>query len=234
MKQLISEKVSSANADKVQFIHLWSDDKNIEHISKDKNPLVKKWGLEGKFVLGYFGNMGRFHDIETIMQADKVIHKENSDIIFLFVGEGYKKELAIKYANKWGLSNCQFHHYVSREELKYSLSSADVGLVCLLKGQEGLSVPSKTFGLMAANIPIIAVMPGKSEIALIIKEENCGLVTKPGDVMTLVEAIYSLYRNPQKLKSMSENARKAIDLKYNLNLAAQKYYDIIRKVSAAR
>jgi len=174
--------------------------------------------------------MGRFHDMETIMEAVKELN-DYKDIVFLFIGEGYKKLWMMQFAEQWQLSNCQFHRYVRRELLGFSLSSSHLGLVCLSKGQEGLSVPSKTFGLLAAGVPVIAVMSEKSEIARVILEEECGLVVEPGDKDDLRKAILSLYNNREKLTYMGRNARKTIDTKYNLRSAAQEYYSLINKLN---
>jgi len=110
------------------------------------------------------------------------------------------------------------------------LSCADIGLVTLEEGQEGLSVPSKTFGLMAAGVPIIGVMSSFSETARVINEEGCGIVIKPKDVDGLKKAIIFLYGNPEIRKSMSENARSAIDSKYSLNKAAESYKRVVMEI----
>ena len=216
---------------KLRHISIWSDDKLISSASDTKNPLRKKWGLEGKFIVGYFGNMGRFHDMQTIISAAKVL-KSNKDICFLFVGEGHKKQLVIDYAAKHELQNCQFHTYVARDGLGHLMHLADVGLVSLLEGQEGLSVPSKTFGLMAAGIPIIAAMSDRSEIARIIHEENCGVLVKPNEKQILAESILGLYNDKDMLRQKGRNASKAVAEKYNLTKIAREYFDLIKQVNA--
>jgi len=232
MQDVIKSKMHKYTIDtnKVQMIHVWSDDRLIKSKKNEINPFIKNWGLEGKFFALYAGNMGRFHDMETIMEAVREL-SGFENIVFLFVGEGHKKSFIKDFANKWNLTNCQIHSYVKREELGDLLSCADVGLVSLLEGQEGLSVPSKTFGLMSAGVPVIAIMSEKAEIARVVVEENCGIVVKPGDAKALVKVIIDLYDNKQKLHEMSENARKAIDTKYNINKAAELYMKIIEELN---
>jgi len=53
----------------LRAIHMWSDDRNIASAKGGENPLVDRFGTRGKFVVEYSGNMGRFHDMETIMEA---------------------------------------------------------------------------------------------------------------------------------------------------------------------
>jgi len=232
MEEVIAEKVKNHNLilnGKLHRISVWSDDKLISSASKRENPLRKKRNLEGKFVIGYFGNMGRFHDIETIIGAAKIL-KDNEDICFLFVGEGHKKQATVEYAAKHSLQNCQFHTYVDREDMGHLMHLADVGVVSLLEGQEGLSVPSKAFGLMAAGVPIIAVMSTKSEIARIIEEESCGILVKPGEQKVLADNILHLYNDKTQLERMSTNASKAISNKYNLGKVSRRYFDLIEQI----
>jgi len=211
------------------MIPIWSDDRLIQPVEVEKNPFIKRWNLDGKFVVSYSGNMGRFHDMETIMEAVRVLNG-NDDICFLFVGEGYKKKWMKEYANKWELGNCQFHTYVEREEHVFSLACADVGLVSLSPGQEGLSVPSKTFGILAAGVPVIGIMDRNSEISFVIEENNCGFVIEPGNVEGLVETIFRLYSNPGLRQKLGKNGLLAIRNKYNLKNAANKYYSILRSI----
>ncbi len=232
MKNVITNKMKTCGLKmehKIHSIHVWSDDEAIGLAHDKPNPFLEKWNLNGKLVVGYFGNMGRFHDMETIMEAANILNINNTEknILFLFVGEGHKKQYVMDYANKQNLKNCQFHSYVDRQDLGLALSSADIGFVSLAKGQEGLSVPSKTFAMMAAGLPVVAVMSPSSEIAGILLEEKCGLVTNPGDPKALADVILSFYNTRQKLELMGINARQAIDQKYNLHSAVRSYYHLI-------
>lgn len=233
MKEAVSRKIRKGGLalnGRLHHIHVWCDDEAIRPALHTNNGLADRFGVKGKFVVGYFGNMGRFHDIETILGAAELL-KHHKEIVFLFVGEGHKKRAAIDRARENGLENCRFHAYVKREELGCLLSLADLGLVSLLDGQEGLSVPSKTFGLMAAGVPVLAVVPDASEIARMVKEEACGIWIRPGDKETLASHILGVYDDPGRLRSMSENGIKAIKDKYNLANACRQYVDLIAKVS---
>jgi len=236
MKEVIAEKMKKIccnENDKIYNITMWSDDKLIKAAKGKDNPLIKKWNLENKFVVCYSGNMGRFHDMETVIRSAEIL-KTNEHICFLFVGEGHKKQDIIKYATEYNLQNCQFHTYVTRQKLGFLMNLADVGIVSLLESQEGLSVPSKAFGLMAAGVPIIAVMSAKSEISRIVTEENCGLVTKPGNEKTLATNILRLYNNKNELEQMGKNSLNAINEKHNLENVSKQYFDLITEISPAK
>ena len=211
---------------KIRLIPIWGDEKYIQPVNRKDNPYLKEWNLEKKFVVLYSGNMGRPHDMETIMAAAEKL-AEVSDIIFLFIGDGYKKKWMEEYARTAKLTNCQFHDYVDRANLRYSISCAHVGLVSLLPGQEGLSVPSKTFALLSAGVPVIGVMTPKNEIAAVIRGNDCGLVVEPGDVDGLARAINELYQDKDLREKLGQKGREAIKKKYNLQRAARVYKSVI-------
>ena len=223
-------KIGKTHKKLIHIINIWSDDKIIRKIESNNNKYIAKWDLGNKFVVGYSGNLGAFHDLETIMETAKQLH-DKEDIIFVFIGEGYKKTWCMEYANKFGLINCQFHGYVDRNDLALSHSLMDVGLVSLSLGQEGLSVPSKMYGILAAETPVIAVMSEKTETAKVLFENSCGKVVNPGASKELKNEIMYFYDNPNEKIKMGKNGRKAVNDKYNVRVSASKYIDLINSIS---
>ena len=230
MRENVEKRLSNQHLKKITAIHVWADDESIQKVNYAVNSFTKEWSLEGKFVLLYSGNMGRFHDLETIMETARSLHDQYPNILFLFVGEGYKKQWAQNFAQQHHLKNCQFRSHIDRHYLGSLLNSAHIGLVSLLPQQIGLSVPSKSFGLMAAGVPIVAVMPENCEIARILDEENCGNVVTPGDVSGLIETILYLYDHEKTRLQLGKNGKKAIASKYSLKKAADAYYELFRSL----
>jgi len=226
MKSLVDAKTGGRNAHKTRIIPVCGDDKAITPIPREENPCIGQWGLAGKFVVSYMGNMGRFHDMETIMEAAKLL-KEREDISFVLAGDGHKKEWVRGFAAAHDLPSCQFHPYIDAENYPRALACAHAGLVSLSEGQQGLSVPSKSFAFMAAGIPLVAVMPRECEIARIVEEEGCGVVVRPGDGVGLAAALVVLKENTEKREAMGARARAAIDGRYNMKAAGQVYYELI-------
>ena len=92
------------------------------------------------------------------------------------------------------------------------LSASDACLVTLAEGMEKLSVPSRAMTFMSAGKPIIAMMNMKSDIATLIKDGRCGLVSDHFE--GLVENIEFIVENPMKLLDMGKNARKKYESDY--------------------
>jgi glycosyltransferase involved in cell wall biosynthesis len=224
------QRLGASHVGKMRRIHMWCNEAQIARRDTAISSLRSAWNLAGKFVVGYFGNMGRVHDIETIMAAARIL-RDNKDTVFLFVGEGHKKSWAMAYAAGANLPNCQFRSYVAREALGALLATADIGLVSLMSGHEGLSVPSKAFGLMAAGVAVVAIMGQTSEIARVVAEEDCGVVVAPNDAESLVRSIVELREDADRRRRMGANGRIAIADKYSLRSAADAYSDLVSSLA---
>ena len=86
-------------------------------------------------------------------------------------------------------TNIMILHFQPNEVYNDIISASHVHLVTLREGIEGIAVPSKIYGILAAGRPVIAMVPEHSEIAYIVKEENCGIVLSPTDLTGLIDAI---------------------------------------------
>jgi glycosyltransferase involved in cell wall biosynthesis len=229
MADLITPRMTPELKSKIEIIPVWADDHNIS-VAEGCADYRDKWQLSNRFSVGYSGNLGRFHDTETIIEAAKLL-EDDSDFRFIFVGEGAKKAATQSMTHEYGLQNVIFDTYVPRSDLGHSLRAFDVGLVSLLAGQEGSSVPSKTFGLLAAGVPVVAVLSHKSEIARIITEEDCGIVVAPGDAEGLAGALKSLKYSKPLRDHYIENAKRAIERKYSLSVVAKRYQSLLKELS---
>ena len=213
MKKRLLPYCSPSQKNKLLQTHIWADDTLLRTTNTDTFRL--DWGLTTHFIVLYAGNMGRFHDMETIMAA-AAEQQSNTPIQFVFVGEGYKKQWCQDYTTTHQLSNCHFYPYVDKKDLTKLLATANVGLVSLNESQWGLSVPSKAMGVMAANRPIIGIMPSQSEISHLITENQCGIIVPNGNSSALSQAITQLYNSPETTKEMGQNGRQFINKSHTL------------------
>jgi glycosyltransferase involved in cell wall biosynthesis len=177
-------------ASRIVVIPNWADGEAITPVRHEDNPLRREWGLEGRFVVGYSGNLGRAHEFETILGAAERL-RDDPVIAFLFIGEGAQAAGVRAAAAQRGLVNVHFRPYQPRETLRYSLGVADVHLVVLRPELEGLIVPSKTYGCLAAGRPVIFVGDPEGEIASFIGRASLGWHCPVGDSSALRECIES-------------------------------------------
>jgi len=137
------------------------------------NALRREWGLDGRFVVGYSGNLGRAHEFATFFgAAERLCGRQ--DVVFLFIAAGAQREQVDEEVGRRGLGNVLFKPYQPWERLHESLSAADVHLVSLNAALEGLIVPSKFYGIAAAGRPTLFVGNTDGEIARLLREGDCG------------------------------------------------------------
>ncbi len=143
----------------------------------------------------YSGNLGLTHDLGTILTAARRM-RACAGVHFMIVGAGPQwKDLAESIAVH-GDANITLQPLQPEDVLPYSLSCAEIALVSLEKGMEGISMPSKTYYSMAAGSAIIGLCPERSDLAYVLNAHSCGLRVEPGDVDGLVSAIESLRSSP--------------------------------------
>jgi len=214
----------------VVVIHNWADAVAIQPVGPESNPLRDAWGLAGKFVVGYSGNMGRAHEFRTVLGACERLRGE-SGIIFLFIGAGSQRAWLEREAMARGLTNVVFRPYQPRPALAESLSTADVHLVSLQPCLEGLVVPSKFYGIAAAGRPVIFVGEGDGEIARLIAAAGCGTTVPVGSAAALAAAIRALRDDPARVAMMGNAARHLLEARFDRRLAMARWEAMLEKRS---
>ena len=221
---VLGEKMAALVAEETQgkaktvIIPNWSDGDSIVPVRSEDNSLRQAWGLDQKFVVGYSGNMGRAHDFETIFQV-AILLKEENDIHFLFIGSGAQKEFLEKKCIEIGLQNVMFQPYQDRSRLAESLSCPDVHLVSLLPDLEGVILPSKFYGIVAAGRACLFIGDLDGEVPRILKHYECGYSVNVGDADNLGKKINELRNDKGLCVELGSNARRAYDDKYNKEIS---------------
>jgi colanic acid biosynthesis glycosyl transferase WcaI len=219
MKQWLGD-VYPAGLDKTDYIPLWQDDDLIFPSEYLSNEYVNKYNLQNDFVVQYSGNMGLWNEMSTIGQA---VIQNLQGVVFMFVGGGMRRNELFDLFSHSDQKNLLSIPFQPIDKLSNTLTACHIGLVTLRDNLEGMAVPSKIYGILAAGVPIIALVPLRSEIALIVQEENCGVVIKPDDVDSLINAILNLKSDEKLRKTMGANGRNAFERKYTTKVIASKY-----------
>jgi colanic acid biosynthesis glycosyl transferase WcaI len=201
-------------SDRVHVIPNWSDDEALCPVRPEENPLRREWGLEQKFVVGYSGNLGRAHEIDTVLSAAALL-RDHPRIVFLFIGGGHQFDRLGRLANERSLGQMfRFIAYQPQELLKFSLSVPDVHLISLRPELEGLIVPSKFYGVAAVGKPLISITARDGEIARLVRQHECGLVVEPGNGQALAEALINLCNDLARVTEMGKRARSMLDCQF--------------------
>src|SRR5262249_52721370 len=121
--------------------------------------------------------------------------------------------------------------YRTRHELTVSLGAADVSLVTLSEGMQGLVVPSKVYGVMAAGRPVIFVAPRNSEAANTIENPACGYAIPNGRPSDLKRAILKLKTDKKLAEQMGRTSREQFETKFDRRFVTTRYFDLIKGVT---
>jgi colanic acid biosynthesis glycosyl transferase WcaI len=203
--RIASKKV---RRDRLAIIPVWSRRDEIYPLPREGHELRASLGLTDKFVAMYSGNLGLAHSFGEIIEAARRF-KDHKDLVFLFVGGG-PRLLEVKAAKEAeGLDNIRLMDYFPREQLHASLSVADVHLITMRSEMTGVVVPGKLYGAMASGRPTLFVGPNHCESADTIREADCGLTVRLGDVDGLVEALYTLAAEPELASELGRKGRAA-------------------------
>lgn len=175
----------------------------FNHLNIDSNK-INVW---------FIGTFGKTYDLSTVIKSARKIDKYNSDICFIFTGDGENMK---KWKNESkGLNNIVFTGWIGKKELKYISLHADIGLMAYAKGApQGL--PNKIFEYMAFGLPILSSL--QNETKELLEKENVGMSYDPGSSEDLILKVKNLVFNRNILDGMKNNCKKLFNEKYNSNI----------------
>jgi len=214
----------------IHVIPNWADGEAIRPLPHAQNALRREWGLADRFVVAYSGNLGRAHEYRTLLGAAERLRGE-ADIVFLFVGGGHLRRALEGEAAARGLGSLRFEPYQPRERLGECLGLADVHWISLLPQLEGLIVPSKVYGVLAAARPVLMVGNPDGEIGRLLRREGCGLTVPVGGDAELAEAILRLRARPDEREALGSRARAAFDARYAAAHACAAWNGLLARLS---
>jgi colanic acid biosynthesis glycosyl transferase WcaI len=230
-RHLIGE---GAPPETIRIMPNWADGALIRPVARADNALRRSWGYEDQFVVGYSGNLGRAHEIDTFVDAIALVQvraaAQTGDdaalarrIRWLFIGGGAQMQAMREAVAARGLHDLRFEDYQPRERLAESLSLPDLHLISLRPDMEGLIVPSKYYGIAAAGRPALMVGAADGDIGSLLAETGTGRVIAEGDAAGLADAVMAFARDPQATACQGEAARALFEAHFALPLALERW-----------
>lgn len=209
--------------DRIAIVENWTDETAIQPIAAGDNPLRREWGLQGKFVVGHSGNLGRAHDWRTMLDAATAL-RNREDIHFLMIGGGRGLQAFMAEAAARGLDNVSLRPYQSRDALAFSLSLPDLHWLSLNPALEGCILPSKWYGIRAAGRPALFIGDCEGEVATRLRETSTGAAVAAGDAAGARACIEALAADPPGAMAMGERARRDLAAR---DSALQRWHDLL-------
>ncbi len=209
---------------RIHVVPNWADGGAIRPVAPEANAFRREQGLDGKRVVLYSGNMGRAHDLATVLGAARLL-REEQDLVFLFVGDGARRAEVEAAARE--LPSIRLLPYQPRERLAESLSAGDLHVVTQDPATLGLVEPSKLYGILAAGRPVLFVGPAAAEVGATVLREGVGEVVAPGDPPAAAASILRLLGQADEL---GPRARAAFEARYDRGRAVEVFEAVLRSV----
>jgi glycosyltransferase involved in cell wall biosynthesis len=206
---------------------------NIEIFKPDSDGgarLRAQLGLDGKFVAIYGGIYGIAQDLETVLEAARLL-ADRPDLALVLVGEGPQKERLAALKEEYGLTNVHMLPGQPLESMPRYLSMADLALVPLRKVDLFLgALPTKMFDAWACQVPTVIAVDG--EARQVMEKAGAGVFVEPENPQALADALLCLQRAPDTRAQMGLAGQRAVLDRYSLQAAARQIETILRDVTA--
>lgn len=178
----------------------------------DPTPIIDKYDLENKVVVGFIGTFEPWHGVEILAKSVKYVVERNHDVIFLFIGDGPRKKFVQKIIKNDNVEKYTiFTGIIEQKNSANYLAACDILVSPTVPNPDGsifFGSPTKIFEYMALQKAIVASDIG--QISEIIQDQKNGLLVKPGDQEDFNEGIMKLIDDEKLRKSLGEQARRDV------------------------
>jgi colanic acid biosynthesis glycosyl transferase WcaI len=175
-------------------------------------------------VVMYAGNVGFSQSLELLIEAARAV----PGATFVINGDGAARRDLEERAHD--VPNVRFAGYQPRERLSEVLASADLHVVPLRAGLGNVSVPSKTYSILAAGRPVLAAVDAGTEVPRMIAASGAGRVIGPDDQLQFTAAVREMLSDVPELERMGRAARSWVERAASPRAVAEAYVDLIRGI----
>lgn len=220
-------------ADKVQVLPDWV---NTGVVRPDISgaQFRRELGLgERDFVVLYAGNIGQKQKLEVLVRAAKEL-ESSSDIKFLIVGDGARKQAVVAEAERLQAYNVRFLPLQPDAKVAEMLAASDVLVLCQQAGVVDCVLPSKLLMYMASGRPAVVTAPANSVIAASLSAAGAGATVDPEQPALLAEAIMGLYRDPARRHCCGDAARSYVCRNFGREVVLARMQTILSEVVGER
>ena len=184
--------------------------------------------IGAEIVVLYAGNVGFSQSLEMVVDAAKVL----PSLTFVINGDGAARSSLVERAA--GVGNVRFSGYQPADRLPEVLATGDIHLVPLKAGLGRVSVPSKTYSILAAGRPVLAAIDAGTEVPRILAESGGGVCVPPDDPAALREALQRLADDGAGRERMAVAGRRWVEAAASPTAVARAYADLIVELNQRR
>jgi glycosyltransferase involved in cell wall biosynthesis len=222
------ERVISKGVDPERVVVVRDGAPIPESIPSADHPVAQEIRCGFPFVILHAGNIGFCGAWDTLVKATRLL--ERNGVGLIFVGNGAARPQV--EASAKGCRAVRFLPFRPLEQVSYVLAAADMHVVTIRRGLEGVVMPSKLYPILAAGRPVLAVAPEESDVVRIVRRTGCGVVGDPDDPASVASALQQVYRDSARLAWMGQRARE-IAPEYDREKQLQLFTQMIEEVAVS-
>jgi glycosyltransferase involved in cell wall biosynthesis len=193
----------------------------------NRDDFRKAQGFDDKFVITYVGAHGLANGLDQIL--DTAILLKDTNVHFVLVGSGMKKESLIKRANQQKITNVQFYDSVPKNEVFKFILASEMGTSVLLKNDTFKTVYSnKTFDYMSCKKPILMAIDGVSRELL--EQADAGVFVEPENPNDYAAKVMAYLDNNYLLEKQGESGYRYAKQNFDRNVLALKYLEELKNI----
>ena len=220
LQRNVRAKLSSRHASRVHVIENFVDTKGVTP-SDRMTAYRTELGIGGEVVVMYAGNVGFSQSLENLVE----FARRTPSVTVLINGDG--AALQSLRALAIGVTNVRFGGYQPEARLGEVLATGDIHVVPLRAGLAAVSVPSKTYSILAAGRPVVAAVDAGTEIDRLLERAGAGLSVPPDDVESLCTALSRLAVDAPRRDQLGANGRNYVERHATARDVAEAYVRLL-------
>ncbi len=204
-------------------------DLDIMRPGERDNQVRRDLGLNGKFVVSYFGAHGRANRVGQLLDVAEKLQSTHPDVRIMLVGQGMEKPQLVADARHRGLDNVIFVDAVPKEQVCHYINASDVCTAVLMRNDTFKTVyPNKVFDYMSCKRPIIIAIDGVAR--KLVEDAGAGYFAEPENPDAFVDALLRMKDDPEGMRRMGESGYAYAAGNYSREAMARKYLEILERL----
>jgi len=204
-------------------------DFNIMDSDIQAKAIREQHGWNNKKIFAYFGAHGVANDLMQVIEVAKKM-QENTNVLFVLIGDGMQKKSLQEKAHKYKLKNLQFIDSVAKNKVVDYINATDICMAILKKTDTFKTVyPNKVFDYMSCKKPILITIDGITR--KLIKDAKCGLYATPENLEEFKKTVDEFTKmSDEELFRLGKNGFEYVKLHFDREKLAERYINIIKDV----
>ena len=223
LRDNVVAKVSPRHVNKIKVIPNFVDADRIVPMDR-MTSYRSELNIGDELVVMYAGNVGYSQSLTMLLYAAK----QMPNVAFVINGDGAAR--ADLEAQAIGLSNIRFAGYQPRDRVGEVLASGDIHVVPLRTGLGAVSVPSKTYSILAAARPVVAAIDAGTEVTRILRHSGAGVSVAPDNEELFTSALQAMVADIETAREQGRKGREWVETHVSPAAVAQSYLALIADI----